>query len=114
MLPATPPPPLGPPPPAQRKRAASLAATGWICQGSVVSRTLRRKVAGAWQDKGPYYYWTCKVAGKTVCHALSRAQYEHLKRAIEANRKLMTTVAKMQAATFAMIMKTVPGVSKRK
>ena len=106
--------PLGPPPPAYRKWAASLETTGWICQGSVVSRTLRRHVAGVWCDKGPYYFWTCKVAGKTVCHALSRPQYEHLKRAIAANRLVMKTVAKMQTAALEAILKNVPGVSKRK
>ena len=105
---------LGPPPPAYRKWAASLASPAWICQGSVVSRTLRREVAGVWRDKGPYYFWTCKVAGKTVCHALSQAQYEHLKRAIAANRQMMKTVAKMHTAALNAILKNVPGVSKRK
>jgi len=105
---------LGLPPPAYRTWAARLASTGWICQGTVVRRTLRRQVAGRWRDRGPYYLWTCKVAGKTVCHALSRIQYEHLKRAISAQRRLMKTVANMQAATLATILKTVPGVVKRK
>jgi hypothetical protein len=104
---------LGQPPPAYRKWVASLASTGWVCQGSVVSRTLRRQVAGVWCDKGPYYFWTCKVAGKTVCHALSRPQYEHLKRAIAANRLLMKTVAKMQKTGLETILKEVPGVPKR-
>jgi hypothetical protein len=106
--------PLEPPPPAYRKVAASLAATGWICQGSVVRRTLRRQVAGVWRNKGPYYFWTCKVAGTTVCHALSRPQYEHLKRAIAANRQLMKVVAKMRRTTLDAVLKKVPGVSKRK
>ena len=106
--------PLEPPPSAYRKWAASLAATGWICHGSVVSRTLRRQVAGVWRDKGPYYFWTCKVAGKTVCHALSRPQYEHLKRAIAANRQLMKMVAKMQSTALDAILKKLPGVPKRK
>jgi hypothetical protein len=106
--------PLGPPSAAYRKWAASLASTGWICQGSVVSRTLRRHVAGVWRDKGPYYFWTCKVAGKTVCHALSRPQYEELKRAIAANRQLMKTVAKMQMTALGAILNNVPGVAKRK
>ncbi len=105
---------MGPPSAAYRKWAASLASTGWICHGSVVSRTLRRHVAGIWRDKGPYYFWTCKVAGKTVCHALSRTQYKHLKRAIAANRVLMKTVAEMQMTTLETILKNVPGVPKRK
>jgi hypothetical protein len=102
------------PPPAYRQWAASLASSGWICHGSVVGRTLRRRVAGVWNDKGPYYYWTCKVAGKTVCHALSRTQYEHLRQAIAANRQMMKTVAKMQRTTLHAILKNAPGVAKRK
>jgi len=105
---------LGPPPSAYRKWAAKLASTGWICQGSVVRRTLRRQVAGVWRDKGPYYFWTCKVAGKTVCHALSQAQYDHLNRAIAANRQLMKMIGKMQRSTLNAILKNASGVSKRK
>ena len=105
---------LGAPPPAYRTWVATLAATSWICQGSVVSRILRRQVAGVWCDKGPYYFWTCKIAGKTVCHALSRTQYDHLKRAIAANRLMMKTVAKMQTASLSAILNNIPGVSKRK
>lgn len=102
------------PSPGYQQWAARLAATGWICQGSVVRRTLRRQVAGVWLDKGPYYFWTCKVAGKTVCHALSRVQYEQLKRAIAANRRLMKIIATMQRSTLQTILKHVPGVTKRK
>ena len=102
------------PPPAYRRCAASLVSTGWICQGSAVCRTLRRQVAGVWCDKGPYYFWTCKLDGKTVCHALSQAQYEQLKRAIAANRQLMKTVARMQRTTLKTILKKMPSVSKRK
>jgi len=114
MLHPTPATRLGQPPTAYRRWAARLATTGWISQGSVVSRTLRRQVAGVWRDKGPYYFWTCKVAGKTVCHALSQTQYEQLKRAIAANRQLLKIVAKMQQATLDAILKHVPGVAKRK
>ena len=105
---------MGSPPPGYRKWAERLAFAGWICQGSVVSRTLRRKVAGVWCNKGPYHFWTCKVAGKTVCHALSQTQYEHLRRAIAANRQLMKTVARMHKATLVVILNKLPGVSKRK
>ena len=102
------------PPPAYRRQAANLASTGWICQGSAVSRTLRRKVAGVWLEKGPYYYWTCKVAGKTVCQALSQEQYVQVKAAIAANRQLLSTIAKMQRETLNAILTKVPGVPKRK
>ena len=59
-------PPLGPHPPAYEKLLARLAHSGWFCDGTVVCRTLRRKVAGKWVNKGPYYMWTAKREGKTV------------------------------------------------
>jgi len=107
-------PPLGPLSPAYAKLLAQLARTGWFCQGTVVSRPLRRKVAGRWIQKGPYYLWTGKRQGKTLCYALSRPQYEAAKAAIAVNRKAMAIVSKLQAMTLERILKKVPGVQKRK
>ena len=101
-------------PPAYEKWAVQLGRTGWICQGTVVSRSLRRRVQGKWVDKGPYYMWTCKAAGKTVCQAVSREQYVALKRVIAANRKLERTLARMRALTLETIFKKLPGVKSRK
>jgi hypothetical protein len=106
--------PLGPHPAAYAKLLAQLPRAGWFCQGTVVSRPLRRKVAGQWVAKGPYYLWTGKRQGKTVCYALSREQYEVAKGAIEANRRVMDTLRKLQAMTLEGILKKVPGVQKRK
>ena len=105
---------LGPQPPSYTKLLAGLAQPGWLCQGTVVCRPLRRRVGGHWVNKGPYYLWTGKRQGKTVCYALSRAQYQVAKEAITANRRVMKTLAKLQALTLARILKTVPGVAKRK
>jgi hypothetical protein len=106
--------PLGPHPPAYAKLLARLAHSGWFCQGTVVIRTFRRKVAGKWVDKGPYYLWTAKHQGKTIGRALSESQYEAAKEAIEANRRVMDTVAKLQEMTLERILKKLPGVQKRK
>jgi len=102
------------PPPTYQAWAAQLGNTGWICQGTVVSRSLRRRVQGEWVDKGPYYMWTCKVAGKTVCQAVSREQYLALRQVIGGNRKLERTLARMRALTLETILKTLPGVKSRK
>lgn len=107
-------PPLGPHPPAFTKLRAQLAQADWFCHGTVVSRPLRRKVAGQWVQKGPYYLWTGKRQGKTICYALSREQYLVAERAIAANRKVMAAVGKLQALTLERILKKVPGVRKRK
>jgi len=105
---------LGNPPPAYARGLEQLARTGWICQGTVVRRPLRRKVGGRWVNKGPYYLWTGKRQGKTLCYALTQAQYEVAKQAIAANRRVLETLAKLQARTLEQILKKVPGVQKRK
>ena len=102
------------PPPAYQAWAAQLGRAGWICQGSLVRRSLRRRIQGRWVAKGPYYLWTCKVAGKTVCHALSGEQYRALKEAITASRRMQKTIARMHALTLVTILEKVPGVLKRK
>lgn len=107
-------PPLGLHPPAYEKLLARLAHSGWFCDGTVVSRTLRRKVAGQWVNKGPYYMWTAKHEGRTICHALSQAQYRAAKQAIAANRQVMNILARLQTMTLKTILKKVPGVHGRK
>ena len=107
-------PPLGVPPAAYAKLLARLARTGWFCQGTVVRRSLRRKVGGKWVQKGPYYLWTGKSHGKTVCYALSKEQYQAAKQAIAANRKAMALVSKLQTMTLQTILNKVTGVQKRK
>ena len=106
--------PIGPPPPAYQQLGRQLAETGWICQGTVVCRSLIRQVAGQPVKKGPYYLCTCKVKGRTVCIALSHAQYELLGQAIVQQRRVQKTLEKMQAMTLNTILRKVPGVKKRK
>ncbi len=106
--------PLGPLPPAYARLLARLPRAGWFCQGTVVCRPLRRKVASQWVQKGPYYLWTGKRQGQTVCFALSRQQFEVAKAAIGANRKVMAILGKLQAMTLERILKKIPGVQKRK
>jgi len=105
---------LGWPPPAYARLLRQLAQPRWIAQGTVVCRPLRRRVGGQWINKGPYYLWTGKREGKTICYALSKAQYQLAKEAIAANRQLMKILAQLQAMTLERIRKTVPGVKKRK
>jgi hypothetical protein len=58
--------------------------------------------------------WTCKIAGKTVCRAVSRDQYEALKRVMAANRQLERILVRMRALTLETILKKLPGVKSRK
>ena len=107
-------PTLGSQPAAYQKLLVGLLKAGWFCNGTVSCRALRRKVSGKWVDKGPYYLWTAKRQGKTICRALSKSQYEAAKEAIEANRQVADTVAKLQEMTLERILKKLPGVNKRK
>jgi len=105
---------LGAPPPAYRHLRDQLGQTPWVCHGSVVSRPLIRRVRGRKVKKGPYYLWTCKVKGRTVCRALSKAQHEAVAQAIANHRRLQKTLERMQAFTLKTILKKVPGVRTRK
>lgn len=105
---------LGTPPPAYQRLQDQLRQTSWVCQGTLVARPLRRRVAGRPVKTGPYYLWTCKVKGRTVCVALSKAQYQVLAEAIANHRRLQKTLQRMQALTLKTVLKTVPGVRKRK
>ena len=114
----TPPPagtdPLGPPPPAYQRLQSQLAQTSWIGQGSLICRPLIRRVAGRKAKKGPYYLWTSKRKAKTVCVALSKAQYRLLAHAIANNRRMQKTLEQMHKLTFQTVLEKVPGVTKRK
>jgi hypothetical protein len=106
--------PLGPPPPAYQRLQSQLAQTSWICQGTLVCRPLLRRVAGRLVKKGPYYLWTSKRKAKTVCVALSQAQYRLLARTIANHRRLQKTLEQMHKLTFKTVLQKVPGVARRK
>jgi virulence-associated protein VapD len=83
-----------------------LGSLGYISQGSVFQR-------GPGQQ-GSRYVWTRKVAAKTVTIALSKQQYEWLRRAVANHRKLEQIVRQMQQRSRQILFKTVPGVLRRK
>lgn len=105
---------LGAPPPAYQRLQDQLREISWICQGTVVSRSLTRLIRGRKVKKGPYYLWTCKVKGKTVCLALSQTQYRLIAQGIQNNRQWQKIVARMQDLTLKTILKKIPGIAKRK
>lgn len=105
---------LGLPTAAYKQLQQRLARTSWICHGTLVCRPLIRRVGGRPVKKGPYYLWTCKVNGRTQSLALSQAQYHLLAQAIANRRKLQQTIDRMGALSLKTILKTIPGVKKRK
>jgi hypothetical protein len=85
---------------------AQLATTGWISEGYV-------------QDRGatggsPAYPWTRKVKGKTVCVALSKAQFEWLKQAIANWRTVQRTLRQMQRLSREELFESLPSPRRRK
>ena len=85
---------------------APLSKVGWMSEGYVQDRG-----PGA---GGPCYQWTRKVRGKTVSVALSRQQYEWLKRAITNWRQVQRTLKELQRLSRQVLFATVPHPPRRK
>jgi len=83
-----------------------LAATRWISEGYVQDRG-----PGA---GGPCYQWTRKIRRKTFSVALSKAQYQWLKQAIQNWRQTQDTLKKMQRLSRQVLFATVPEPPRRK
>lgn len=90
-----------------------LAASTWICQGSVMRRTYQRTVGKGQKTYGPYYSWTRKVDNKTVTVALSLAQYLALHSAIAKHRRMEGIMDRMRRLSEQAIFATTRGVAKR-
>jgi hypothetical protein len=54
------------------------------------------------------YMWTRKVKAKTVTKALNKQQYDQLKKAIEANRKVEAALKRMREITQEAIVENPP------
>jgi hypothetical protein len=85
---------------------AQLANAGWISQGYVQARAPAQGGAG--------YAWTRKVEGKTICVALSKEQYEWLKKAIANWRTLQETLRQMQRLSREELFTCLPNPKRRK
>lgn len=83
-----------------------LAQIGWISEGYVQDRG-----PGA---GGPCYQWTRKVKGKTVSVALSKEQYEGLRRAIAQWREAQVLIKEMQQLSRQVLFETLPHPPRRK
>jgi len=90
-----------------QRLSGSLAAIGYISQGSVVDRArLRHPRSG--------YQWTRKVAQKTVTLALSPEQFQAVRKAIENRRKLGKTLTKMENISRRILFSSLPDTRRRK
>jgi hypothetical protein len=92
--------------PGYRQLQRQLGRIGYLSQGSVLERPPTQQ--------GSRYLWTRKVQAKTVSVALSREQYQWLRRAVANQRKLERLVAQMQKHSRQILFGTVPGPRRRK
>jgi len=89
-----------------RRLQGRLRGIGYISQGTVFQRNATQQ--------GSRYVWTRKVAAKTVTVALSKEQYQWLRRAVANQRELQRIVRRMQTLSRQVLFQTVEGVPRRK
>jgi uncharacterized protein DUF6788 len=89
-----------------RKLQQRLARIGYLSQGSAIQRKP--------QQQGSRYIWTRKVKAKTVTVALSKQQYEWLRRAVGNQRQLERIVHQMQRCSRKILFETLPQPHRRK
>ena len=83
-----------------------LAALGYFCKGTVLSRTLRcgRATCPCSSDPdrrhGPYFEWTYKVAGTTVNHRLSVQEAKVYQDGSAQYRKLKSLLRRMESLSL--------------
>jgi hypothetical protein len=84
-----------------------LAHLGFISQGSVQDRTMRK-------GGGAGYQWTRKVAQKTVTVSLTAEQFNRLKEAVGNYRQLRKQLAEMERLSRKIIFHEAPHRARRK
>jgi len=89
-----------------RRLRQQLSRTDWVSEGYIQDRG-----PGA---GGPCYQWTRKVRKKTVSVALSKEQYDWLKKAIANWRGTQDVLKEMQKLSREVLFKTVPNPTRRK
>ena len=87
---------------------------GYILQGSVVKRYLKRRVGGRLQRYGPYYLWTRKIENKTKTQALTEEQAQVVQAAVARNRQLESNLSRLRTLSEQIIWDATPCVAKRK
>jgi hypothetical protein len=95
------------PPSAYRALCQILGRIGWVALGSLVERTTPGR-------GGPRYQWSRRVGAKTVTVAVSAEQFAWLKDAIANQRKVWSTLMRMQQLTAEYALQNLPNPPRRK
>lgn len=96
---------------AERARAiaAEMATLGPALPGTVLARSMRCRSPGCHCHAdpptlhGPYWFWTRKVAAKTVSRVLSPEQVEDYRAWSEADRRLRALVRELEQIAIAAV-----------
>ena len=59
------------------------------------------------------YIWTRKINAKTISQALSKAQYDAFKKAIETNREIELQLKQIREISTRNMLESIPGVKKK-
>jgi hypothetical protein len=95
------------------QQVREIQPEGYILQGSVVRRDLKRRAGGALKTYGPYYLWTRKINKKTVTQALTSEQAQIIQEAIDRNRELEQRLTHLRLLSEHIIQSVSPCVIKR-
>jgi asparagine synthetase B (glutamine-hydrolysing) len=96
------------------QQVIKIQPDGYILQGTVVERYLKRRVAGALRRYGPYYLWTRKIDNKTKTQALTKEQAKIVQQAIHRNRQLELSLNDLRSLSEQIIWDITPCVARRK
>ena len=96
------------------EQVSKIQPDGYILQGTVVERYLKRQAAGAPRRYGPYYLWTRKVDNKTKTQALTKEQAKIVQQAIDRNRQLELSLNRLRSLSEQIIWDITPCVATRK
>lgn len=96
------------------RQVDEMPPEGYILQGSIVRRKLKRRIGSVLKSYGPYHMWTRKINGKTVTVALTDEQAQAIRQAINRNRQLEQRLDRLRSLSEQIIIAISPCVAKRK
>jgi hypothetical protein len=92
-----------------RRIAAEMAMVGPALPGTILARQMRCQSPGCHCHDdppslhGPYWFWTRKVAAKTVSQVLSAEQVEDYRAWSDADRRLRALVRELEQIAIAAV-----------
>ena len=95
------------------EQMATVQPDGYILQGTLTKRYLKRRVGGVARRYGPYYLWTRKINNKTKTLALTDEQARIIQEAIDRNQQLESRLSRLRSLSEQIIWNATPCVARR-